>query len=366
MDKSSIHNEPMTLKKRRIYSEATTAPVQSALEPAKKFDDVDVIVEASLQQQGLKLDEGEFIPRQNTSHRRSWSTLARLALLALFGLVLTETALGLVEAWQQSPWLFGLYGTLIGVMGLWALTAVIHEWRKLQRLKGVKDHQVVAERLSNSMQMGEADKFVDALMVNMPATPGQQQYLVLSAQEHNDAEKIQLFDSLVLSELDATCRKIVRRYAAESALLLAASPLAVLDMIIILWRNQKMIQEVADCYGIELGYWSRIKLIRSIITNILYAGTSELVADLGSQLLSLEMTGKLSTRLAQGLGGGLLTARLGYQAMSLCRPIRFTKESRPKLSKIHQELLAELKLFTSKVTMPNIDIPEPVRNKDFT
>jgi putative membrane protein len=45
----------------------------------------------------------------------------------------------------------------------------------------------------------------------------------------------------------------------------------------------------------------------------------------------------------------MLTARLGYQAMALCRPIVFREEQRPKLSKVHQELLIELKQFSGKL-----------------
>lgn len=132
-------------------------------------------------------------------------------------------------------------------------------------------------------------------------------------------------------------------------------------MALILWRNQKMIQDIARCYGVELGYWSRIRLIRGILVNILYAGTTELATDLGTQLLSVEMSGKLSARLGQGLGGGLLTARLGYQAMALCRPLAFSSASKPKLSRIHKELLLELKDFSASVLARKTE-----RNKDFT
>lgn len=197
--------------------------------------------------------------------------------------------------------------------------------------------------------MGEADSFIDNIVCHYEDSQGLQQLRRSLKDEHNDAEKVLLFEDLVLTERDELAKKVVRRYAAESAVLLAASPLAVLDMAIILWRNQRMLRDVARCYGIELGYWSRIKLIRSIIINIIYAGTTELVTDLGTQLLSVEMTGKLSARLAQGLGGGMLTARLGYQAMALCRPIVFREDQRPKLFKVHQELLIELKQFSGKL-----------------
>ena len=215
------------------------------------------------------------------------------------------------------------------------------------------------------MQQGEADKFIGNIITNLPEGIDFTQYHDASRDGHNDAEKLILFDEIILNDRDKVAKKIVRRFAQESALLLAASPLAVLDMAIILWRNQRMIVKIAHCYGIELGYWSRIKLIRGVITNIIYAGTSEIATDLGTQLLSVEMSGKLSARLGQGLGGGLLTARLGYQAMALCRPLSFKESSRPRLSGIHKELLLDLKELSSSIF--NGKVKEKVKcNKDFT
>jgi putative membrane protein len=260
-----------------------------------------------------------------------------------------QTGLGLRDAWLDSPLLFSFYGVVLGVVSAWAFAGALSEYRKLKRLKHVADTQAAGARLALSMQMGESDDFIDNIVCHYDDSQGLQQFRLSLKDEHNDAEKVLLFEDLVLTERDELAKKVVRRYAAESAILLAASPLAVLDMAIILWRNQGMLRDVARCYGIELGYWSRIKLIRSIIINIIYAGTSELVTDLGTQLLSVEMTGKLSARLAQGLGGGMLTARLGYQAMALCRPIMFREGQRPKLSQVHQELLIELKQFSGKL-----------------
>lgn len=392
------------LKKQRVFSQAQNG-AESGLIPARQFSDAEVDafeqildvdmnpgltatddsalddnsvegrVDLALAKKGLHFDgtasvSNRFIPVNEKRKGRRRSVLARLALASFGILVVAETSLGLLDAWHQSAWLFSLYALLIGTISVWALTGAVKEWRTLQRLKGVEDTQAVGKRLSQSMQMGEADKFIANIIRHLPDTPAVSRYYSMTNDDHNDAEKLTLFDSLILSERDLAARKIVRRYAAESALLLAASPLAMLDMAIMLWRNQGMIRDIADCYGIELGYWSRIKLIRSIIINIIYAGTSEIVADLGTQLLSLEMTGKLSTRLAQGLGGGLLTARLGYQAMALCRPLAFSSDNRPKLTKIHQELLSELKSFASKASAKSAgssaEIPSTVRNKDFT
>ncbi|MGS0695437.1 TIGR01620 family protein [Shewanella sp. 0m-4] len=296
------------------------------------------------------------------TRKRSW--LGRLCLVGIAVVVVVEAVLSLQAAFLQSSWLFGLYASVTVLVTLWAGKMTFVEWRKLKALKAIEDSQSVGNRLVHSMQMGEADPFIDEIIEKLPKTVQVSRYQQSVTAEHNDAEKLILFDSLVLSERDLAAKKIVRRFAQESALLLAASPLAMLDMAIILWRNQSMINKLAACYGVELGYWSRIKLIRSIIGNIIYAGSSEIITDLGTQLLSVEMSGKLSARLAQGLGGGLLTARLGYQAMALCRPLEFTAQSKPKLSGIHKELLLSLKELSASVLSKSVKAEKTTVHKD--
>ena len=353
----SVEHKPLKKQQRFDSQVVELKPSKEELKGAKAFDphtpvqevaaDIEELMDETLSAHPKMIDAKSVSPQLVKSRR--WSWLARLAVTSLLLLVVVQTGLGLRDAWLESPWLFSFYGVVLGVVSAWALAGAFSEYRKLKRLKQVADTQETGARLAQSMQMGEADSFIDNIVCHYGDSQGLQQLRRSLKDEHNDAEKVLLFEDLVLTERDELAKKVVRRYAAESAVLLAASPLAVLDMAIILWRNQRMLRDVARCYGIELGYWSRIKLIRSIIINIIYAGTSELVTDLGTQLLSVEMTGKLSARLAQGLGGGMLTARLGYQAMALCRPIVFREEQRPKLSKVHQELLIELKQFSGKL-----------------
>ncbi|MGE4259259.1 TIGR01620 family protein [Shewanella sp.] len=282
------------------------------------------------------------------------SVLAKLALTGLLAAVLVQTGLGLADAWQQSPWLFAFYSAVISFVLAWAGHTTVVEWQQLRRLRQVEDARVQGERLLGSMQMGEAVPFIRHITTAMPtsAAASIRQLEKLLSAEQNDAEQVMLFESIVLRQRDSAARKIVRHFAAESALLLAISPFAMLDMALVLWRNQKMISRIAECYGIKLGYWSRIRLFRGILLNILYAGTTELAMDIGNQLLSVELTGKLSARLGQGLGAGLLTARLGYQAMALCRPLAFDEKSRPRLSGIHKELLLELQQLRHKAKQP--------------
>jgi uncharacterized protein (TIGR01620 family) len=68
--------------------------------------------------------------------------------------------------------------------------------------------------------------------------------------------------------LDAQARREISRSAAESTLMIAVSPLALVDMAFIAWRNLRLINRIATLYGIELGYYSRLRLFRLVLLNI--------------------------------------------------------------------------------------------------
>ncbi|WP_411901195.1 TIGR01620 family protein, partial [Salmonella enterica] len=109
--------------------------------------------------------------------------------------------------------------------------------------------------------------------------------------------------------------------AAEASRSRAVRPLGLGDMGLIAWRNLRRSNRIATLYGIELGYYSRLRRFRLVWLNIAFAGASELVREVGMDWKSQDRAARLSTRAAQGIGAGLLTARLGIKAMELCRPL---------------------------------------------
>ncbi|MBE8168089.1 MAG: DUF697 domain-containing protein, partial [Shewanella sp.] len=212
---------------------------------------------------------------------KPWSWLARGSLIALLVLVVAEIGTTLIDAWVQSPVLFAIYSGAISVISAWGLLGVFRECRKLKQLKNIETQQKNAERISKSMQVGEADKVIASIDLKSVDRMTIHRFQDSLSVEFNDAEKLHLFDEIILKEQDEKAKKIVHKYAAESALLLAVSPFAMLDMALVLLRNQRMLTELAQCYGIDLGYASRVKLIKGIISNILFAGSAELLTDIG-------------------------------------------------------------------------------------
>ncbi len=109
--------------------------------------------------------------------------------------------------------------------------------------------------------------------------------------------------------------------------MIAVSPLALVDMAFIAWRNLRLINRIATLYGIELGYYSRLRLFKLVLLNIAFAGASELVREVGMDWMSQDLAARLSTRAAQGIGAGLLTADSGLKLWSFaarCRGLTMT------------------------------------------
>jgi len=164
--------------------------------------------------------------------------------------------------------------------------------------------------------------------------------------EHNGEEILQLYSRTVLSKVDEKAINEIAKFSTESVVLVALSPVALIDMLIMLWRNLRMIDKVAGLYGLQLGYWSRIKLIKQVFVNMAYAGASEMITDVGADMLGADLLGKVSGRLAQGLGAGMLTARLGLRVLKLARPISFDcpqlSKDEPKVALIRQAVIKQV------------------------
>ena len=60
----------------------------------------------------------------------------------------------------------------------------------------------------------------------------------------------------------------------------------------------------------------------------------------------------LLTGAAQGIGAGLLTARLGIKAMEVCRPLPWIDGDKPRLGDFRRELIGQLKETLNKKPAP--------------
>ncbi|MFD2177405.1 YcjF family protein [Veronia pacifica] len=273
---------------------------------------------------------------------------SRLGLKALMfagaGLIGWQLVDHVYSAWMSSDWLSLGWSGFIGGISLFGAAALGREWLALRKLRQRQDDREKVQAIIDADGIGKARPICQSLAESSESklTPGYDRWNNALAETHNDREVFELYDLMVVAEQDKAAKKAVTRYASESAVMVAVSPLAVVDMLLVAWRNFKLLESIANIYGVKLGYWSRIRLLRLVIANMAAAGVTEAVTDVSIDLISVDLAGRMATRAAQGIGVGLLTARLGYKAMALMRPLPYISESPPKLSELRKQLIGKL------------------------
>ncbi|MGB1030253.1 MAG: TIGR01620 family protein [Pseudoalteromonas marina] len=321
---------------RRIDTQADEQ-IEATLVPAK--------IVAQGQSDYIEEPDEEFIEDEidlEPVYKKSkWQTLKGVFAISFLVLVLLEFAYSLVFAFQQSIFLGGVYLTavlsgvlLIGRM-LW------REYRMLRSLKRNQLHRQEADRLLNSEQVGGALPWLEKLNKHQKLN-NFDSFKKQVAQHHSDKEIMTLYANSLLITQDTQAKKLINRFATESALLVALSPIALVDMMAVLWRGTKLIEQIGKIYGIGFGYASRIKLYRMLIKQVMFVGSAELISDLAATALSAELLGKLSGRAAQGVSAGIFTARIGYKAMELSRPLPKLEHKRSLLKGTVQSIAGKI------------------------
>ena len=319
------------------------------LKSARAFDGADAEKFAPARLDAPEKEEGaaEAVVESVLRPKRSlWRKMVSAG-LAIFGVsVVAQGVQWTLTAWQTQDWI-ALGGCAAGALIVGAgVGSVATEWRRLWRLRQRAHERDEARDLMHSHAVGKGRAFCEKLARQAgldQSHPALQRWYAAIHETQNDREVVSLYAQIVQPVLDAQARREISRSAAESTLMIAVSPLALVDMAFIAWRNLRLINRIATLYGIELGYYSRLRLFRLVLLNIAFAGASELVREVGMDWMSQDLAARLSARAAQGIGAGLLTARLGIKAMELCRPLRWIADDKPRLGDFRRELIGQLK-----------------------
>ena len=280
--------------------------------------------------------------RLGAPRKRRWGLM--LALVGGTTLGALELVTGIPDALAQSQWMtmaWQLFG--VGVIALGGLS-LLKELGRLRRLKrhdqlredlaelpqgSAKQAQTMAQRLKRQLKLADDDPHWQAFQH--------------ACQPHHSGEEIQtLLRYHLLAPRDREAQRLITRMSGETAIMVAVSPLTLVDMALVAWRSLAMVDRLCRLYGLELGYASRLRLFRHVLHNMAFAGASELATDASMDMLSLDLASRLSARAGQGLATGLLSARLGLRAQRLCRPVAFTADEQPRLADLRQDLWRQI------------------------
>ncbi|WP_225758636.1 YcjF family protein [Leclercia sp. Marseille-Q4284] len=342
------------LKPRMDFSGTLEQEQQEAFKASQTFDAAQAEQFAPVVTDMLPAEEGqaEAVVEAALRPKRSlWRKMVSAGLLLAGVTVVGQGVQWAMNAWQTQDWV-ALGGCAAGALIVGAgVGSIATEWRRLWRLRQRAHERDEARDLLNSHGTGNGRVFCEKLAKQAgldQSHPALQRWYAAIHETQNDREVVSLYAHLVQPVLDGQARREISRSAAESTLMIAVSPLALVDMAFIAWRNLRLINRIAALYGIELGYYSRLRLFRLVLLNMAFAGTSEVVREVGMDWMSQDLAARLSARAAQGIGAGLLTARLGIKAMELCRPLPWTADDKPRLGDFRRELIGQLKETLNK------------------
>lgn len=343
---NSTHNEKIIFSEEDIIQEKNEQPFQTK----HVFDEQDVVIEndpnAYETLEENREVEGELLFEEDLKPSRFRVRVIMTALVLFCVALLAQGVQWIFNAINEQQWITLFFAVAFFLISLTGVGTVFQEWRKLRKLRQHELMQQEAEQYrkdpsSQELPTASGEKtqtFCKSLIAQMNTTPQleqrEKQWLAQINDYHNAEQVMTLFSQTVLSPMDKQARQLIAKHARDNAVIVALSPIAVVDVLMIAWRNFALINKITKIYGMELGYFSRLHLFKMVIKNMVFAGTTELVAG----MLSHNVLRKLFGQAIQGLGVGILTARLGIKAMEFCRPITFIELEKPSLKEMSKEI----------------------------
>ncbi len=161
-----------------------------------------------------------------------------------------------------------------------------------------------------------------------------------------DDEIMQRLDEIVLESMDEKAKKIITRYANQTAISTAISPVAMIDAILIISRSHVMIKEIAKVYGLRPNFLGEMALVKKVFVNLAFAGVTDIMLHHSHDILGASVLSKVSAHGAQGVANGILTARVGLSTLNACRPMPITKRQDGFFKNIFKMITKSL--FSSK------------------
>lgn len=284
-----------------------------------------------------------LLPRRRSGRGAAKLLVGSLALLLLAAIGFDTVDL-IARAFAWSPW---AGGALTGLAGLAVASLAVMTgreawaWRRLRRVDHLRQQATTLLQeggpSADALALKEAVSELYRQRPGMAAPLRDLQAAVTDA--HDGRETLALTDRILLSPVDAAAYRLVLAASRDVAVGTALSPAALLDAMLVLWRNMRLVRQVAALYAARPGLFGSARLVRRMAENIGVAGMAESGDGMVVDLLGGSIAAALSARIGQGMINGLLTARIGLTAMHLCRPLPFPGDRQPSLGDIRRELL---------------------------
>lgn len=300
--------------------------------PAQPTDEVKVLGESAEQLRPRATATEVPLPGTlNAPPVSPWpARMGKLLLAVVVGGAALEWGRWTLDAWTWNP----VAGGVIGALGLGLAGTGLLSWRAVRQQR---QRLTTLEQLRKEMRVALADpserlaldwlERLQALYRDTPLAPRMAEVCSALDQSHSAQEVSRRLNQQFYQPLDIQARLMIRNESVSTGMLVATSPWVSIDLLLVVWRNIRMMQRVAICYGLPIGQLGRWRLARHVLRNIALAGGSEMAIGALSDSLLSGMLEKLAARIGQGIGIGLYSSRLGHFTLDLCRAAPLADQS---------------------------------------
>jgi putative membrane protein len=273
---------------------------------------------------------------------------ASILVSALSGLVILGLGLALerliADLYTIAPWL-GWVALGLAVIAALAFLAIIGReisgiWReqKIERLReaavdalAVKDHKAAKGIVADLMELYGS---------RAAAAQGRARLKGLTDEIIDADDRLAIAERELLAPLDAQARRAIAGAAKQVSLVTAVSPRAIVDVAFVIFAAVRLLRTLARIYGGRPGFFGFLRLAKAAFNHLAVTGGMAVGDSLMQQVLGLGLAARISAKLGEGVLNGLMTARFGLAALSVCRPLPFIREEPPKIGDVAGELVS--------------------------
>jgi putative membrane protein len=292
----------------------------------------------------IEAADGVVVP-MGEKRRAPWLgiLLSALSGLVLLGLGLAVESL-IVDLYRIAPWL-GWVALALAVLAVLAFLAIIGRevsgiWReqKIESLReaavdalAVKDHKAAKSIVSDLLSLygGRA-----------AAAQGSARLRGLKDEIIDADDRLAIAERELLVPLDAQAKRAIAGAAKQVSLVTAVSPRAIVDVAFVIFAAVRLLRTLSRIYGGRPGLFGFLRLAKAAFNHLAITGGMAVGDSLMQQVLGLGLAARISAKLGEGVLNGLMTARFGLAALSVCRPLPFIREETPKIGDVAGELIS--------------------------
>lgn len=186
-----------------------------------------------------------------------WLATSLSGLLAL--MLLVDSYNFIIEQYNNSFILGTVFSLLIVIICGTSLALTGEAIQKIRKLRTVSNLQREGQQIITNNAYGNAKGYLNkiALFYNEDLSFRNRldRFNISINDSHHDREMCALFSKKVMHDIDQQAYQIVTKASKETALFVMVSQIALLDTILTLWRNVRMIKEIATLYAGKPGFF---------------------------------------------------------------------------------------------------------------